>query len=133
MIIHKNLASALADALPTEASKVANCFEVIPPRKWLWTRTIKAIRAPAASPNLLVIFISKLFDFGAIPNSIVLNDVFLLIIHILRQKASKSPSFTLSIVALAASLQESAKKHQCGSWSRIKQLPVSRGCSEHYH
>jgi hypothetical protein len=84
MITHGNLASALADALPIEAGKVANCFEVIPPRKWLRTRTIEAIRAPAASPNLLVILISKLCDFGAIPNSIVLNDVFLLIIHILR-------------------------------------------------
>ncbi len=83
MIIHGNLAFASVDALPTEADKVANCFEVIPLRKWLWTTTIEAIRAPAASPNLLVIVISKLCDFGAIPNSIVLNDVFLLIIHIL--------------------------------------------------
>jgi hypothetical protein len=97
MIIQRSPASASADALSTGANNMANCFEVIPPRKWLQTRTIKFIRAPAATPNLLVIFICKRIDFGATPNSLILNNV-LLFPHSLREKVSKSSSSVLSMV-----------------------------------
>jgi hypothetical protein len=40
---------------------VTGCCEL---GSWLRTRTNKFIGAPAATPNLLVIFIHKLFDFS---------------------------------------------------------------------